>query len=128
MSTRDFATSFTIGGATAHAVLAFREEHRLGRPAEASVTVQLAHYVDPDDMLGAEAELSFTAGDGPKHDFSGIVEAVTIIGSTAVGEGSVHHVLFHVVSRMALLARSFGSQIFQEKDVKEIVTKVLEDN
>src|SRR5262249_42615275 len=64
----------------------------------------------------------------PKHAFAGIIEAVTIIGSTAVGAQSVHHVLFHLVSRMGLLARSIGCQIFQEKDVKEIVSKVLEDN
>src|SRR5262245_60138369 len=124
MATRDFLTSFETSAAKAARVLAFREEHHLGRPAEASVTVQLAGYVDPDDLLGADAELSFAAGDGPKHAFSGIIEAVTIIGSTAVGAGSVHHVQFHVVSRMGLLARSVGCQIFQEKDVKEIVSKV----
>ena len=128
MATRDFEISFVTSAAPAARVLAFREEHHLGRPAEASVTVQLPGYVDPDELLGAAAELGFAAGDGPKHAFAGIIEAVTLIGSTAMGGGSVHHVLFHVVSSIGLLGRSVGCQIFQEQDVKEIVTKVLEDN
>jgi type VI secretion system secreted protein VgrG len=40
----------------------------------------------------------------------------------------VHHLRFHVTSKMALLERCVGSEIFQELDVKEIVTKVLEEH
>jgi type VI secretion system secreted protein VgrG len=126
MAIRTFTRSFRTSSLDAHAVLAFRAEQRLGRPTEASVTVQLADYVDPEELIGTPAELAFSAGDdGPLRRFGGIIEAVTIIGSTMIGGGSVHHVKLHVVATIGLLARSEGSEIFQELDVKEIVSKVL---
>ncbi len=128
MATRVLHRSFRTTTVDAHAVLAFREEHVLGRPPEAMITVQLADYVDPEELVGTDAELSYATGDeGEVHVFAGVVEAVTIVGSTAVGGGSVHHVRFHVCSKMALLGRCEGAEIFQELDVKEIVTKVLEE-
>jgi type VI secretion system secreted protein VgrG len=126
MATRSFAAAFQTGAVTAHAVLAFREEHRLGRPAEATITCQLPAYVDPEELLGGGASLAFALAEEDPHRFSGVVDAVTVIGSTEMGNQSVHHVRFHVVSQMALLDRSFGCQIFQEKDVKEIVSAMLE--
>ena len=129
MAIRTFTRSFRTSSLDAHAVLAFRAEQRLGRPTEASVTVQLADYVDPEELIGTPAELAFAAGDdGPLRRFGGIIEAVTIIGSTMIGGGSVHHVKLHVVAAIGLLARSEGSEIFQELDVKEIVSKVLTAN
>ena len=129
MATRSLTTTLLTDAAEVHAVLAFREEHRLGRPAEAIITCQLVEYVEPDAMIGKPAALTFSLGDdGVFHAFAGIIEAVTIVGSTFVGLGSVHHVRFHVISQMALLAESFGSEIFQDMDVKDVVSKVLEDN
>src|SRR5512132_97415 len=129
MAIRTFSRSFRTASVEAHAVLAFRAEQRLGRPTEANVTVQLADYVDPEELIGTPAELAFAAGDdGPLRRFGGVVEAVTIIGSTQVGGGSVHHVKLHVVAAIGLLARSEGSEIFQELDVQEIVSKVLTAN
>jgi hypothetical protein len=78
MATRVLSRSFRTSAVEAHAVLAFREEHALGRPAEATVTVQLADYVDPGELVGTDAELAFATGDdGEIHVFAGIVEAVT---------------------------------------------------
>ena len=129
MAIRTFSRSFSTPNFQAHSVLAFRTEQRLGRPTEAHVTVQLAEYIDPDEMIGTVAQLSFNAGeDGPERLFGGIIEAVTLVGSTFVGGGSVHHVKFHVVATIGLLARVEGSEIFQELDVKEIVSKVLAAN
>ncbi|MEP7120396.1 MAG: type VI secretion system tip protein TssI/VgrG [Byssovorax sp.] len=129
MAIRTFSRSFSTPNFTAHSVLAFRTEQRLGRPTEAHVTVQLAEYVEPDQMIGLVAQLSFNAGDdGPERLFGGIIEAVTLVGSTFVGGGSVHHVKFHVVSTIGLLARVEGCEIFQELDVKEIITKILAAN
>jgi type VI secretion system secreted protein VgrG len=130
MATRDFNAAFKAGSLEAYKVLAFREEHRLGRPAEATITCQLAEYVDPEELIGQGGSLVFSTGydEASVHYFGGTVESVTVIGSTSVGEGSVHHVRFHVVSQMALLARSEGCEIHQELDVKEIVTKVLTAN
>src|SRR3954471_540528 len=106
MAVRTFSRSFRTSSVVAHAVLAFRAEQRLGRPTEAHITVQLADYVDPEEMIGTAAELAFAAGDdGPVRLFGGIIEALTIVGSTAVGRGSVHHVKFHVVATIGLLAR-----------------------
>ncbi len=86
MAVRTFTRSFRTSSLDAHAVLAFRAEQRLGRPTEASVTVQLADYVDPEELIGTPAELAFAAGDdGPLRRFGGIIEAVTIIGSTMIG-------------------------------------------
>lgn len=129
MATRVFETSFTAGEIEAFRVLAFREEHRLGRPSEATITCQLADYVDPEEMIGTPGQLVFAMGsDGTPHTFGGVVEAVTIIGSTQVGDEVVHHVRFHVVSQLALLRWVEGCEIHQELDVKEIVTKVLKAN
>jgi type VI secretion system secreted protein VgrG len=129
MAVRSLNATFTTDAAAVHAVLAFREEHLLGRPAQAVVTCQLVEYTDPESMVGTTGSLSFWLGDdGAIHSFAGVIEAVTVIGSTFVGEGSVHQVRFHVTSQMALLAEMFGSEIFQEMDVQEIVTKVLTDS
>ena len=126
MATRTLHTAFQAGDVTAAAVLAFREEHRLGRPAEATVTVELGAEADPEELVGCSAILAFASGTGPEHTFAGVIEAVTIIGSPAAGGGGAHRARFHVVSQMALLARSVGSEIHQELDVKEIASKVLE--
>ena len=127
MATRSFQAAFKTADVEAFAVLAFREEHRLGRPSEAKITCQLLDYIDPDAMVGAAAALSFQAGDdGARHRFSGVVDEVTVVGSTFVGGQSVHHVIFHVVSTMGLLAWNVGTQIFQEMTWKDVVAKVLE--
>jgi type VI secretion system secreted protein VgrG len=129
MASRTFQADFSTSDVAALAVVAFREEHRLGRPSTATVTCQLAAYVDPEELVGGKGLFTFQLGeDGTPHRFAGIVAAVTHVGSTDMGKQSVHHVRFHLVSRMALLEYSFGSQIFQEKDVKEIVSAVLEQN
>lgn len=125
MATRTFETAFKAGSVQAVRVLGFREVVRLGRPGEAWVTVQLDDYVDPEKLVGQGAVLVFASGSSPQHAFAGIVESVTVVGSPFVGGTAVHHYRFHVVSRMALLARSIGSEIHQDLDVKEIVTKVL---
>ncbi|APR86860.1 PE family protein [Minicystis rosea] len=129
MATRTFNAFFATDAVVALAVLAFREEHRLGRPSSVTVTCQLAEPIDPEAVIGTAAKFSFIAGEeGTPHDFMGIVAAVTLVGSTDMGNQSVHHVRFHVVSPMALLEHNFGSQIFQELDVKEVVSRVLEQN
>ena len=129
MATRSLTVRFGSAAVTPHAVVAFREEHRLGRPSEATITCQLVEYVDPEELIGKGGDLGFMLGDeGPEHHFAGVIEAVTVLGSTDMGQQSVHHVRLHLVSQMALLAESFGSQIFQDMDVKAIVTAVLDQN
>ena len=126
MATRSFQALFKTADLEAFAVLAFHEEHRLGRPSEAKITCQLLEYVEPDAMIGAPAALSFQAGDdGAVHRFAGVVDEVTVVGSTFVGGQSVHHVVFHVVSTIGLLAWSVGTRIFQEMTWKEVVAEVL---
>jgi type VI secretion system secreted protein VgrG len=64
----------------------------------------------------------------------GIVQAVTTVGSPAVGaiavlaSGSSHSVKLRVVSQIALLEGNVTACIYQDQDVKEIVTAVLEAN
>src|SRR4051812_4366586 len=122
MATRSFHAAFKTADVEAFAVLAFREEHRLGRPSEAKITVQLLDYVEPDAVIGAGAQLAYSVGDdGPVHRFAGIVDEVTVVGSTFVGGQSVHHVVFHVSSVIGLLAWNVGTQIFQEMTFKDVI-------
>ena len=110
MATRTFEVAFKTESVTPHAVLAFREEHRLGRPSAVTVTCQLVEAIDLEEVVGTGAALSFVVGDdGTPYAFSGIVDAVTLFGSTAMGAQSVHHARFHVVSQMALFERTTNS-------------------
>ena len=128
MATRTFSTAFQVAGLEAKAVISLREERRLGRPAEATVTVLLADYVDPEELVGGPGLLSIGwAGEAPR-EIAGTVESVTVIGSAATRGRTAERLVVRVVSQMALLARSEGCRIFQDLDVKEIVSKVLEDH
>ena len=127
MATRSFLASITVGDVELPA-LAFRAEERLGEPTVADVVLQLAEYGDPTAMLGNASTLSFGPSGAAPHQVAGIVDEVTVVGSALVGGTGVHLVRVRVVSTLALLDRKVGCEIHQDRDVREIVTKVLEDN
>jgi type VI secretion system secreted protein VgrG len=125
MASRTFEATFATPLGSAHAVLEFRHEQRLNKPAEASVDAQLVDYQDPDEIIGKGAVLTYAFEDSEPFVFHGIIESVTVIGS-AEGASSTLLYRFHIVANVALLDRAISCTIFQDLDTKEIVTKVLE--
>ncbi|MEZ4311018.1 MAG: type VI secretion system tip protein TssI/VgrG [Polyangiaceae bacterium] len=124
---RSLITNFQIEGVDVHKVIRFQESHKLGVPPWAEVDFAFPDYQELDNLIGRAAVLSYGyEGEEPRM-FAGIVESATIKGSGQMGmDGRVYRYIARVVPKMALLERSVDSRIFQEMDVKEIVTKVLE--
>jgi type VI secretion system secreted protein VgrG len=124
-----FTTSFQAGPIASEDVLRFRLTRRLGRVAEAEVDVFAPGTVEADDLLGQMARLAFGRGSGDaEHNFDGVVMGVTLIASPDDADedrGCVHRL--HVTSLMGLLGQQVDCRIFQDKDVKEIVTLVLSE-
>ena len=84
------------------------------------------HADDPlqlADLVGAEAQLSLRRSDGPERLLHGVAEAVELLGV------KVRRPLYRLrlVPRLALLAHTEDSRVFQELSVPEIVKKVLDE-
>jgi type VI secretion system secreted protein VgrG len=125
---RSFQTAFAIGGAQAYKVLTFREVHQLSRPAFVEVDVLLAAYVDTEDLIAQTAELYFGYDGEAGRKFVGVVESVTIVGSSAIGDaGRTYQYSFVLVTPLSLLAGNHRCLIQQVVDVKDAVTAVLTD-
>ena len=126
---RSFQTAFAIGGAQAYKVLSFREAHQLSRPAYVEVDVLLAAYVDTEDLIAQTAELYFGYDGEPGRKFVGVVESVTIVGSSALGDaGRTYQYSFVLVTPFSLLAGNHRCDFIQQQvDVKDAVTAVLTD-
>jgi len=109
-------------------VLSFREEHVLGFPAQATVRAALQQPVPLESLVGSLAELRVSSLAEEPRSFWGVVESVEVEATPLeVGRDRAAPIYcFHMVSSLALLERSVGSIIFQDKDVQEIVTEVLE--
>jgi type VI secretion system secreted protein VgrG len=127
--TRTIQTTFQIDEAPAYKVLRFQESHKLGVPASLEIDVAYTDYYELEAMVGQKAALSYGyEGDEPRK-FAGIVESVALKGSGQQGmDGRLYRYVVRVVPKIALLDRSVDSRIFQDMDVKEIVTKVLESH
>jgi type VI secretion system secreted protein VgrG len=112
------------GSLVSYDVLSFRVERALGGVAEAVIDVHFPGVVEPDDLLGAPARLAF-GRDAEEHAIDGVVAALTLTASPQVSDdrGAIHRV--HLTSALGLLQHDVDCQIFQDKDVKEIVTQVL---
>jgi type VI secretion system secreted protein VgrG len=110
-------------------VLGFRERHRLGVPAELDIEVALGDYTDIEDLLGQSAALEFEEEGSPVRRISGVAESAAVVASAQGFQADrLYLYRLHVVSPAALLGRSFGCEIFQELDVQQIVSKVLEEH
>jgi type VI secretion system secreted protein VgrG len=123
-----FQVEFVVGGAQAYRVLSSREVHQLSRPAYLEVEALLAVYVDTEEIVGATAALTIGYDGDTRRSFAGIVESVTVIGSTAVGDaGRTYQYSFVIVSPLSFLAGNHRCLIQQVVDVKDAVTAVLND-
>jgi type VI secretion system secreted protein VgrG len=108
-------------------VLDFEERAQLGVPAEAEVEVVTTDYVALDELIGVGARVIYAYEGGSEQAFTGIVEAATAVGHHGVDLGNPRYrYRLRVVSELKLHSRMVTCQIFQEKDVKEIVSAVLE--
>jgi type VI secretion system secreted protein VgrG len=126
METRSLTTLFQAGPIVSQDVVGFRIERRLGQVAEAEVFVRSAVYVEPDDLLGVPARIAFGRED-LDHELFGVVMSVTMV--TSPEDDARPELLYqlHVTSLLGLLERHVDCRIFQDKDVKEIVSTVLRD-
>ncbi len=126
MDTRALTAFFQAGPFESADVVGLRVERRLGHVAEADVLVRTTTYADPDDLLGLSARVAFGRGQ-PDHELFGVI---TSVGMVCSPEDDVReHLVYRlqVSSSMALLERQVDCRIFQDKDVKEIVSGVLTD-
>jgi type VI secretion system secreted protein VgrG len=125
---RKLETSFHIKDVPCRGVLRFEESHRLGASPSLEITARFDGYHEIEGMIGHPARLEFGfAGETPRA-FTGVVESATMVGSTDLAsDARTFEYTLRVVPRMGLLGRSFGSRIFQELDVKEIVEQMLKD-
>lgn len=126
---RTVFTGFNNEMFSADRVVRIERTHRLGRPARAVVEVEAAVYAGIQELVGTLAEVLHGHDGEPPSCFAGVVEAATVRGRLRnTGTASALTYQFHLVSQMALLERSVGCQIFQEQDVQQIVSAVLEQN
>ncbi|MEP7119444.1 MAG: type VI secretion system tip protein TssI/VgrG [Byssovorax sp.] len=125
---RKLETAFEIDGVPARGVRSFVETHLLGASPVLEITAWFDAYVEIEAMIGHPARLDVGFAGESARTFSGVVDSATIVGSAEIASDSrTYEYVLHVVPRIGLLARSFGSQIFQDLDVKEIVEKVMKD-
>ncbi|WP_437567266.1 type VI secretion system Vgr family protein [Sorangium sp. So ce542] len=124
MTPRTLSTSFRAHAIASRDVLGFRVERRLGLVTRAEVELRSGAYVDPDELLGSPATLAF-GWEGPEHEVHGVVTDVEIAATPADRDlqGALYRI--HVASWMGLLEREVDCRVFQDKDVKEIVSEVL---
>ena len=127
MATGTLTATFQVGDIVATRVNAFREERRLGRPPELWVTVEIKDQIDGDVLVGKPAYLELGRRGRDLRPFVGLVEAITVVGSPIAGGIGVDLYRFHLVSPISLLDHLVTCEIFQELDVKEIISKVLDD-
>ena len=126
MVAQTLSTVFQAGSHASEDVRAFRLERTLGQVVSADIDVYFSENIDPEDLLGSPAYLGF-GRESAEHDFDGVVIGVTLVATPVDenGRGAVHRL--HVTSLLGLLEQEVDCQIFQGKDVKEIVVEVMTD-
>ena len=123
-----FQAAFEVGGVQAYKVLSSREVHQLSRPVYVEVEALLPVYADTEDLIGQPAELYIGYDGQDGRSFTGIVESVTVVGSSNLGDaGRTYQYSFVVVTPLSFLAGNQRCLIQQVVDVKDAVTAVLTD-
>ncbi len=108
-------------------VLSLVERQSLGTPGSCEVRLVIERYVGLEELVGARTQIQFGYPGEVPHVFWGIIESAEV-ESNPVDEGQPMAPTYriHVVSRLQLLEQSRDARIFQELDVQEIVSQVLE--
>ncbi|HTJ81646.1 MAG TPA: type VI secretion system tip protein TssI/VgrG, partial [Polyangiaceae bacterium] len=130
---RTFSAAFVVAETEADRVVSFELDRELGRPAVAVVDVVYSQDVTPLEAVGSAAMLRFGYEGEPAHELFGVIESVSqegtpLVGGSTEGGSSAHRARFRLVSIVAFLEGNNDARIFQDKDVKDIVTTVLEEH
>src|SRR5688572_14436142 len=86
---------------------------RLGEVARADIEVIFDAPVDPDELLGAPAEVAF-GRDDVEHTFQGVVSGVTLVATPDDNDGRRSVQRLHITSLMGLLEQDVDCRIFQD--------------
>lgn len=124
MDTRALTVSFRAGPIESLDVVGFRIERRLGRVAEARIEVRSTTYAEPDELLGLPARITI-GRDEDEQEMVGMVMGVALVTSPRDQERQHMRYRITVTSVLGLLERQVDHRIYQDMDVKEIVTAVL---
>jgi type VI secretion system secreted protein VgrG len=127
MATETLFTALAIGELPIDHVMAFREEQRLGRPPEITITAQLPIAPEIEGLVGQPGTFAFGRTPEATRIFTGIVASVAVVASSAAGGTGIHEYEVTLVTPLSLLDHHVGCRIFQEMDVKEIVSKIFEE-
>jgi type VI secretion system secreted protein VgrG len=127
MDARALTVSFQAGPIDSRDVVGLRMERRLGVLAEAEVEVRTTTYAEPDELLGLPARVALGRGDEPDHEMLGVVMSVSMV--TSPDHDEREHLVYRirVTSCLGLLEGQVDCRIFQDQDVKEIVSGVLRE-
>jgi type VI secretion system secreted protein VgrG len=108
-------------------VAEFRERHELNQPPFAEVEVWLDDSLPMDEVVGTAAELRVGDLGAEPRIFRGVIESIELVAQLTPDPEELKLVYrLRVCSCLALLGRSVGNEIFQDKTVKQIVTEVLD--
>ena len=127
MASETLHATLALGELVVDHVMGFREELRIGRPPELSLTAQLPIAQDIEELVGQPAMFAFGRGPEERRFFTGIVSEIAVVASAAAGETGIHEYELTIVTPLSLLGHHVGCRIFQEMDVTEIVKLVLEE-
>jgi type VI secretion system secreted protein VgrG len=126
MDSRRITVAFQAGPVESVDVRELHVERRLGTPAHATLLVRSPTYAEPDDLLGLPARVAF-GRDAAEHELRGVVTSAGIVMSPEDMSDDAVAYRIEVGSLLALLDRQQDCRIFQDQDVKEIVSGVLKD-
>ncbi len=124
MENAHFTALVQAGPLASQDVIALHLDRRLGVVAKAAITVHSRAYADPDELLGQAARVAF-GRDELEHQFDGIVTSVEMSATADDNDSRGYLTELTVTSLLGLLEQDRDCRIFQDKDVKEIVTEVL---
>ena len=126
---RIYTKFLQIGEIKSSRILHFRETHQLGVPARADVDVLLDAYIDPTDLVGKSARLTFGyEGEENPHRFTGFVDSITILGTSQLGfMGRTYQYVVEVTSVLETLTRDFGCNVYQDLSTVDVLKKFLTD-
>lgn len=114
-----------VAGDATGEVDGFRLEAAVGRPFRAAISARFAGDVDPASLLGAPALLAFGRTEA-EHAAGGVLTEVELVFAGEGPDGPFRRYELVLEARVNLLARSRGSRMFQDQDVRAIVTATLE--
>ncbi len=110
----------------------FDLQHAVGRPWDAEATVALPDAIDPDALLGQPVGLWFggqpAAGEQPPGAVQGVITEVEVGWVSQLGGSGTREVSLRLRSGLALLDLTVDQRIFQQQDLKTMVSTLLEEH